>query len=95
MDRKVNGHTWCKLQISNIKNSFGLGFKTTKCLGHLCCQNDSYPLFQCFYVRNEVSWQGDSLQLLISKQCFAKFLICTINCKFYNIFPHVYKLAVA
>jgi hypothetical protein len=26
MDRKFNGHVWCKLQTSNIKNSFRLGF---------------------------------------------------------------------
>jgi hypothetical protein len=37
MDRKYDGHAWCKLQINNIKNAFGLGFKTTKCLRHLCC----------------------------------------------------------
>jgi hypothetical protein len=40
MDRKFDGHVWCKLQTNNIKNSFGLGFIMTKCLGHLCCQND-------------------------------------------------------
>ncbi len=37
MDRKYNGHVWCKLQTGNIKNLFGLGFKTIKCLGHFCC----------------------------------------------------------
>ncbi len=36
MDRKYDGHAWCKLQTSNIKNAFGLGFKTTKCLGYFC-----------------------------------------------------------
>ncbi len=37
MDRKYNGHAWCKLQTNNIKNLFGLGFRMMKCLGHLCC----------------------------------------------------------
>jgi hypothetical protein len=35
MDKKIDGHVWCKLQTSNIKNSFRLGFKTTKSFGHL------------------------------------------------------------
>jgi hypothetical protein len=42
MDKKYNGHTWCKLWTSKIKNVFGLGFRTKKCLGHLCCQNDFF-----------------------------------------------------
>jgi hypothetical protein len=32
MDKKFDGHAWCKLQTSNIKNSFGLGFIMMKCL---------------------------------------------------------------
>jgi hypothetical protein len=84
MDRKFNGHVWCKLQINNIKNSFGLSFIMTKCLGNLRCQNDSYPLFQHFFVCNEVFWSEDSLQLLISRYCFMKSPICTISYKFCN-----------
>lgn len=37
MDRKYDNHVWCKLQTNNINNLFRLGFKTMKCLGHLCC----------------------------------------------------------
>ncbi len=55
MDRKFNGHVWCKLQTSNIKNLFRLGFKTTKCIGHLCYQNDFSPLFLSYPMRNEIS----------------------------------------
>jgi hypothetical protein len=29
MDRKYNGHAWCKVKTSNIKNNFGLGFRST------------------------------------------------------------------
>jgi hypothetical protein len=87
MDRKYNCHAWCKLQTSNIKNSFGLGFRTMKCLGHLCCQNDSCPLFQHSSTHNEGTWSGNCLQLLIFGQCFVKSLICTINCKFCDTFP--------
>jgi hypothetical protein len=49
MDRKYDGHAWCKLQTNNIKNAFGLGFRTTKCLGHLCCQNDFCSFFKKFF----------------------------------------------
>jgi hypothetical protein len=27
MDRKYNGHVWCKVKTSNIKNNFGLGLE--------------------------------------------------------------------
>jgi hypothetical protein len=27
MDRKYDGHAWCKLVTTNIKNSFGLSFR--------------------------------------------------------------------
>ncbi len=37
MDRKYNGHVWCKVIITNIKNSFWLSFRRVCCLGHLQC----------------------------------------------------------
>jgi len=63
MDHKYNGHVWCKVKISNIKNSFGLGFKNTRCLGHLHCNNDSCEHFLHFAIQNEVSWIGDFAQI--------------------------------
>jgi hypothetical protein len=65
MDKKYNGHVWCKLQTCNIKNVFRLGFRTTKCLRHVCCQNDFYFLFQHFFAHNEVNWRCDCSQLSI------------------------------
>jgi hypothetical protein len=59
----------------------------TKCLGHLCCQNDFCPLFQHSFMRNEVSWNGDSSQCMISKECLMRSLICIINCKFCDSSP--------
>ncbi len=55
MDHTYNGHIWCKMKTSNIKNNFGLGFRSTKCLGRLCCDNDYYEHFLHFVVRNKVS----------------------------------------
>jgi hypothetical protein len=37
MDKKYDGHPWCKVITTNIKNSFELNFKKTHCLGHLWC----------------------------------------------------------
>jgi hypothetical protein len=33
MDRKYNGHAWCKVITINIKNSFELSFRKAYCLG--------------------------------------------------------------
>jgi hypothetical protein len=63
MDHKYNGHAWCKAKTSNIKNNFGLGFRSTKCLGHLHCDNDSCEHFFHFVVQNEVSWTSDFAQI--------------------------------
>jgi hypothetical protein len=35
MDKKYDNRAWSKVKIANIKNSFGLGFQSAKCLGHL------------------------------------------------------------
>ncbi len=37
MDRKYDGHVWCKVITTNIKNSFGFSFRKARCFGHLCC----------------------------------------------------------
>jgi hypothetical protein len=60
MDRKYDGHIWCKVKMTNIKNSFGSGFWSAKCLGHLWCQNDSRFVFFQSSARNEIDWSGDS-----------------------------------
>jgi hypothetical protein len=40
MDRKNDGHAWCKVITTNIENNFGLSFKKIRCLGHLHCVQD-------------------------------------------------------
>jgi len=64
-EHRYNGHIWCKVKTTNIKNSFGLGFKSTKCLGHLQSQNDYCFLFNRLSVHNKVNWNGDLSQVLI------------------------------
>ncbi len=41
MNHKCNGHAWCKVKTSNIKNSFSVGLRSTMCLGHSRCNNNS------------------------------------------------------
>jgi hypothetical protein len=87
MDHKYDGHAWCKVKTSNIKNNFGLGFRNTKCLGHLCCDNDSYEHFLRFVVQNEVCWTGDFAQIPVPNQFTLGFFVCIIICKFYVVNP--------
>ncbi len=56
MDHKYNDDVWCKVKTSNIKNNFGLGFRSTRCLGQLRYINNFYEHFLRFVVHNEVSW---------------------------------------
>jgi len=63
MDHKYNGHPWCKVKISNIKNSFGLGLKNPWCLGHLCCFNNFCKHFLHSNVHNKIIQSGDSTQI--------------------------------
>jgi hypothetical protein len=37
IDKKHDGHVWCKLVTTNINNSFGLNFRKVHRLGHLWC----------------------------------------------------------
>lgn len=77
MDCKYDGHVWCKVKTSNIKNNFGLGFKNTRCLGDLHCDNDSYGHFLHFNVWNEVCWTGDFAQIPLTSQFAPGPPICT------------------
>ncbi len=54
MDNKYDGHVWCKVITTNIKNSFGQNFRKTRCLGHLCCVRDDYENFVHRDFHNEI-----------------------------------------
>jgi hypothetical protein len=36
-NKKYDGHAWCKLVTTNIKNPFRFSFRKACCLGHLWC----------------------------------------------------------
>jgi hypothetical protein len=61
MDKHHDGHAWTKTVTSNIKSNMSLTFRTSTCIGHLCCENQD-----CEYTSrihrtspvNEREWDG-------------------------------------
>ncbi len=49
MDRKFDGHVWCKLQTSNIKNSFRLGFQNDKMPWTFVLLEQFFPFVSMFF----------------------------------------------
>jgi hypothetical protein len=64
MDKKDDGHAWCKVITTNIKNSFGLSFKKTHCLGCMCCVKDDCENIVHFVFHNETFWCDESVHIL-------------------------------
>jgi hypothetical protein len=54
MDRKYDGHAWCKVITTNIKNNCVFSFKKVHCLGHSCCVQDNYENFVHIGFHNEI-----------------------------------------
>jgi len=80
MDNKHDGHVWCKVNTTNIKNNFNLTFQSARCLGHLQCQNDGYDFFLINGCRNKIAWNGHNVHDL--KGYF--FALDPPFCKIYN-----------
>ncbi len=57
--RKHDGHAWCKVKTTNIKNDFNLTFQKACYLGHLQCRNDGCDFFLLNECRNETTWIGE------------------------------------
>jgi hypothetical protein len=58
MDKRLNGHTWCRTSTSNIHNSQGLTFRKSLCVGQLVCNNQNCDFFSRSSKRNESKWTG-------------------------------------
>ena len=61
MDKKYDGHVWCKTKTTNIKNDIGLTFRRAVCVGHIQCQNDVCSFFIRSSKRNDTEWDGFAL----------------------------------
>jgi hypothetical protein len=58
MDKRFDGHTWCRTITSNIHNSQGLIFRKSLCIGQLFCNNQNCDFFFRSSKRNETEWSG-------------------------------------
>jgi hypothetical protein len=87
MDRKYDGHAWCKVITTNIKNSFVFSFGKVCCLGHLRCVQDDCEIFVRIASQNEMLWCGECTHIPVIGQIalspFASFLAC----KFFHVPP--------
>ena len=58
MDKRYDGHTWCRTTTSNIHNTFGLKFRRSTCVGHLRCDNEDCDYLARTSKKNETEWTG-------------------------------------
>jgi hypothetical protein len=58
MDKKYDGHFWCKIKTTNIKNNDGLKFKRSSYVGHVFCQNLQFVYYVKNDAYNETNWEG-------------------------------------
>jgi hypothetical protein len=58
IDKRFDGHTWCRTITSNIHNNQGLTFRKSLCVGQLVCNNKSCDFFARSSKRNETEWSG-------------------------------------
>ena len=54
MDKRSNGHLWCKLVTTNIHSFDNLKFHKSFCAGHLICENIDCGYFTRATRRNEI-----------------------------------------
>jgi hypothetical protein len=87
MDRKYDGHVWCKVIITNIKNSFGLSFKKARCLGQLRCLHDDYENFVSIGFHNEIFWCGECTHILVVGQMALFPSASSFACNFFHFLP--------
>ena len=58
MNKRFDGHTWCRTITSNIHNSQGLTFRKSLYIGQLVCNNKNCNFFARSSKRNETKWSG-------------------------------------
>jgi hypothetical protein len=85
IDKRFNGHTWCRTITSNIHNNQGLNFKKSLCVGQLVCNNQSSDFFARSSKRNETEWSGRTNTPF--KLEHSPPLDSTIVCKVYKVHP--------
>ena len=69
MDKRYDGHPWCKLMTTNIHNSDNLKFRKSYCVGHLVCENANCEYLKRASKRNETEWSGYTVIPFIAGGC--------------------------
>jgi len=87
MDRKYNGHAWCKVITTNIKNKFGLNFRKVHCLGHLHCLQDDCEHFVRSTFCNETLWCGEHTHIPVVGQMIVFPSAFPLECKLCHLLP--------
>jgi hypothetical protein len=87
MDRKYDGHAWCKLVTTNIKNSFGFTFRKARCLGQLWCVQDDCENFVHYAFHNEAFKCGECVHIVVIGQMIMISFAFLLGCKFCHAPP--------
>jgi hypothetical protein len=87
MDKEYDDHAWCKVETTNIKNSFSLGFEM---LNVWAISGDEMTLVLFFFiynVHNEIDWSSDLSQVLVANEIVPPPPFCTIAYKAWGFSP--------
>ena len=82
MDKRYDGHPWCKLVTMNIHNSDNLKFRKSYYAGHLVCENANCEYMKRTSKQNEIEWSGYTVIPFTTSGCPPKqsTLFCMV-CK--------------
>jgi hypothetical protein len=94
VDKKYDGHAWCKVITTNIKKKFGFSFRKVRCLGHLGCVQTDYENFVQFGSRNEIFWCDDCTHILVVGQMALSPFSSLLGCKLCHALPFVSLIVV-
>jgi hypothetical protein len=94
MDTKYDGHAWCKVITTNIKNSFGFNFSKACHLGHLWCFHDDCENFMRIGSGNEIFYCDECTHIPIVGQKALSPFASSFACKFYHSLPCVWQIVL-
>jgi hypothetical protein len=85
MNKRLDGHTWCRTITSNIHNNRGLTFRKSSCVGQLVCNNKSCDFFARSSKLNDTEWLGQTNTPF--KLRHLPLPDSTLVCKVYKVLP--------
>ena len=89
MDKRYDGHPWCKLVTTNIHNSDHLKFRKSYCASHLVCENAHCEYLKRASKKNELEWSGYTVIPFTASGCPPKqSTLVYMVCKMPPTCPH-------